>query len=77
MKELVELLTKALVDNPQEVEIKETESDSIVILEIKVGADDIGKIIGKEGRIASAIRTVVKASAAKQGKKVSLEIITN
>ncbi|MEK6557670.1 MAG: KH domain-containing protein [Candidatus Margulisiibacteriota bacterium] len=77
MKELVELLTKALVDNPEEVEIKETSSDSTVVLEIKVGADDIGKVIGKEGRIANALRTVVKAAAAKQGKKIALEIITN
>ncbi len=76
MKDLVELLTKALVDNPEEVDIKETVGESIIILEIKVGQDDIGKVIGKEGRIANAIRTVVKAAAAKQGKKVTVEIIT-
>lgn len=76
MKDLVELITKALVDNPDNVEIKETAGDSIIILEIKVGQDDIGKVIGKEGRIANAIRTVVKAAAAKQGKKVTVEIIT-
>ena len=77
MKELVELLAKALVDSPELVEIKETAGESIIILEIKVGPDDIGKVIGKEGRIANAIRTVVKASAAKQGKKVTVEIISN
>ena len=76
MKDLVELITKALVDNPEEVEIKETVGESIIILEIKVGQEDVGKVIGKEGRIANAIRTVVKAAAAKQGKKVTVEIIT-
>ena len=76
MKELVELITKALVDNPNNVEIIETAGDSIIILEIKVGQEDIGKVIGKEGRIANAIRTVVKAAAAKQGKKVTVEILT-
>ncbi|OGI10938.1 MAG: hypothetical protein A2Y40_10555 [Candidatus Margulisbacteria bacterium GWF2_35_9] len=76
MKELVELITKSLVDNPEDVVIKETAGESIIILEIKVGADDVGKVIGKEGRIANAIRTVVKAAAAKQGKKVTVEIIT-
>lgn len=76
MKDLVELLTKALVDNPEDVDIKETIGESIIILEIKVGQDDVGKVIGKEGRIANAIRTVVKAAAAKQGKKVTVEIIT-
>lgn len=76
MKELVELITKSLVDNPDDVVIKETAGESIVILEIKVGSDDVGKVIGKEGRIANAIRTVVKAAAAKQGKKVTVEIIT-
>lgn len=76
MKELVEIITKALVDNPDEVRVNETEGESIVILEINVGADDVGKIIGREGRIANAIRTVVKAAAAKQRKKVTVEIIT-
>jgi len=76
MKELVELITKSLVDTPEEVIIKETTGESIIILEIKVGPDDVGKVIGKEGRIANAIRTIVKAAAAKQGKKVTVEIIT-
>lgn len=76
MKELVELITKALVDNPEDVIIKETTGESIIILEIKVGPDDVGKVIGKEGRIANAIRTIVKAAAAKQSKKVTVEIIT-
>ncbi|RAP36465.1 KH domain-containing protein [Candidatus Marinamargulisbacteria bacterium SCGC AAA071-K20] len=76
MKELVEMIAKALVDTPEEVEVKETAGDSIVILEISVSADDVGKVIGKEGRIANAIRTVVKAAAAKHDKKVTVEILT-
>ncbi|HAR62839.1 MAG: KH domain-containing protein [Candidatus Margulisiibacteriota bacterium] len=76
MKQLVEIITKALVDNPDEVRINETEGESIVILEINVSPEDVGKIIGREGRIANAIRTVVKAAAAKQRKKVTVEIIT-
>lgn len=75
MKELVELLTKSLVDNPENVEVKETAGDSIAIFEVTVAQDDVGKIIGKEGRIANAIRAIVKAAAAKQGKRVTIEII--
>ena len=77
MKELVEIIVKALVDSPEAVVIKETQGESVVILEIKVGTEDVGKIIGKEGRIANAIRTVVKAAATKQRKKVTVEIVTN
>lgn len=77
MKELVELLVKALVDNQEAIDIKETSGESVIIIEISVAPDDVGKVIGKEGRIANAIRTVVKAAGAKQGKKVNVEIITN
>ncbi len=76
MKELVELIVKALVDKQDEVSIKETAGDSVVIIEITVSPDDVGKVIGKEGRIANAIRTVVKAAGAKQNKKVNVEILT-
>lgn len=76
MKNLVESIVKALVDNPEEVSINETSGESIMILEISVSSDDIGKVIGKEGRIANAIRTVVKAAAAKLDKKVTVEILT-
>lgn len=76
MKELVEMMARNLVDSPEEVRINETAGDSIIILEINVSQDDIGKVIGKEGRIANAIRTIVKASAAKQDKKVTVEIVT-
>jgi predicted RNA-binding protein YlqC (UPF0109 family) len=76
MKALVESIVKALVDYPSEVRIAETSGESIVILEISVASDDVGKVIGKEGRIANAIRTVVKAAAAKLDKKVTVEILT-
>jgi len=76
MKELVELIVKALVDNPEGVKVQETEGESIVIIEVSVDSSDVGKVIGKEGRIANAIRTVVKSAAIKQGKKVTLEILT-
>ena len=76
MKTLVENLVKSLVDSPDEVDIRQTECDSVVILEIRVGNDDIGKVIGKEGRIANAIRTLVKAAAAKLDKKATVEIIS-
>ena len=77
MKSLVENIVKALVDVPEDVNINETAGESIVILEINVATDDVGKVIGKEGRIANAIRTVVKAAAAKQNKKVTVEIVTS
>ena len=77
MKQLVEIIVKALVDSPEKVHINETAGESIVILEISVAPDDVGKVIGKEGRIANAIRTVVKAAAAKLEKKVTVEILTH
>ena len=63
MKELVEVLAQALVDHPEEVEVAETETENEILLELKVASDDMGKVIGKQGRIAKAIRTVVKAAA--------------
>ncbi len=76
MKQLVETIVKALVDSPESVYVTETTGESIVILEIRVAQEDVGKVIGKEGRIANAIRTVVKAAAAKHDKKVTVEIMT-
>ena len=76
MKQLVEMIVQALVDSPDQVRINETAGESIVILEISVAPEDVGKVIGKEGRIANAIRTVVKAAAAKHDKKVTVEIMT-
>jgi predicted RNA-binding protein YlqC (UPF0109 family) len=77
MKELVDYIVKSLVDNPEFVQVNETSGSSVIILEISVGSSDIGKVIGKEGRIANAIRTIVKAAAAKSDKKVTVEILTN
>lgn len=76
MKELVEYLVKALVDKPEEVRINETEGEMVSILEIHVAPDEVGKVIGREGRIANAIRTLVKAAGAKSQKKVSVEIMS-
>ncbi|WP_066507245.1 KH domain-containing protein [Abyssisolibacter fermentans] len=75
MGELVEIIAKALVDQPGEVQVTEIEGTQSVIIELKVAPDDMGKIIGKQGRIAKAIRTVVKAAAIKENKRVVVEII--
>lgn len=75
MKELVEVIAKALVDYPEMVKVRETESDRAIVVELKVAPEDMGKVIGKNGRIARAIRTVVKSSAAKLDKKVMVEIL--
>ena len=75
MKELVELLAKSLVDSPDKVVVKERNEDGTIILELSVAKEEMGKIIGKQGRIAKSIRTVVKAAAIKEGKKVVVEII--
>ena len=74
MKELVEVIAKALVDFPDEDVVTETESEKTIVLKLKVAALDMGKIIGKQGRIAKAIRSVVKAAAAREEKKVIVEI---
>lgn len=74
MKELVEVLAKSLVDHPEEVVVTESEKDGATVLELKVAADDMGKVIGKQGRIAKAIRVLVKSKAAKDDKKVIVEI---
>ncbi len=73
MKELVEVLAQSLVDHPEEVSVTETENEGEIILELKV-ADDMGKVIGKQGRIAKAIRAMVKAAASRTDKKVIVEI---
>ena len=75
MGELVEFIAKSLVDNPDMVSVKEVESSQSIIIELKVAPEDMGKIIGKQGRIAKAIRTVVKAAAIKDNKRVVVEII--
>ena len=75
MKELVEVIAKALVDNPDEVVVTEKGSGKNITVELHVAADDMGKVIGKQGRIAKAIRSVVKAAASKEEKKVIVEIM--
>lgn len=75
MKELVEVIAKALVDNPDEVVVTETVKDKATIIELKVAKSDIGKVIGRQGRIAKSIRSVVKASATKEDKKVIVDIM--
>ncbi|MCL2565285.1 MAG: KH domain-containing protein [Defluviitaleaceae bacterium] len=75
MKELLELIAKNLVDNPDAVVVTETENDRGTILELRVAAEDMGKVIGKQGRIAKAIRTVIKAGAIHNDKRVTVEII--
>jgi len=75
LKELLEMLAKSLVDHPESVEVSQVEGERSIILELKVAADDMGKVIGKQGRIAQALRTIVKAAAVKEGKKVMVEII--
>ena len=74
MKELVEVIAKALVDNPEEVVVTESMKGEDTLIELKVSPADMGKVIGKQGRIAKAIRSVVKAAASKEDKKVIGEI---
>lgn len=75
MKELVEYLARALVSLPDAVEVKETQGDTASILELKVAKEDLGRIIGKQGRTAKSIRTIVNAAASRANRKVVLEII--
>ena len=75
MKELVESMAKSLVDNPNAVIVNEVNGEQSIILKLSVAPEDMGKIIGKQGRIAKAIRTVIKAVAIKQNKRVIVEII--
>ena len=75
MKELVEVIAKSLVDNPDEVVVTEKESRRAIVLELQVAPSDMGKVIGKQRRIAQAIRTVVKAAASGEDKKVIVDIL--
>jgi predicted RNA-binding protein YlqC (UPF0109 family) len=75
MRELVETIAKALVDNPSEVVVTEEDTDKALVVSLKVAESDMGKVIGKQGRIAKSIRTVVKAASAKDEKKVIVEIL--
>ena len=75
MNELVEVIAKSLVDYPEEVVVTETENDKTIVVELHVASSDMGKVIGKQGRIAKAIRSVVKAAASKSDKKVVVDIV--
>ena len=75
MKELVTEIAKILVDNPGEVTVREVAGEQVTVLELRVAPADLGKVIGKQGRIANALRTVVKAAAMKEKKKVYVEIV--
>ena len=75
MKELIEYMAKALVDDPEQVQVEEIEGTSATIYELHVGADDMGRVIGKQGRVANAMRTLLRAAAARQGRRVTLEIV--
>ena len=75
LKDLLEYLAKALVDSPDEVRVVATETETTVVLELSVAKDDVGMVIGKQGRIARALRTIVKASAVRDGKRAIVEIV--
>jgi len=75
LKDLVEVIAKSLVDNPDQVKVSEIHGEQSVIIELKVAPEDMGKVIGKQGRIARAIRTVVRAAASKDNKRVIVEIL--
>ena len=75
MKELVEVIAKALVDHPDQVTVTETQKENTLVVELHVAPEDMGKVIGKQGRIAKAIRTVVKAASVKDDDKVVVDII--
>jgi len=75
MKELVKVIAMALVDHPDQVVVTEEENEKAIVVELKVAPEDMGKVIGKQGRIAKSIRTVVKAASTKDDKKVVVEIL--
>jgi len=75
MKDLLEFVAKSLVEKPDEVSVKQTEDDSAIVLTLSVAESDMGKVIGKQGKIAKAIRTVVRGAAAKERKKIVVDIV--
>jgi len=75
MKQLVEYIARALVDNPDRVEVREVAGEQTSVLELKVATEDLGKVIGKQGRTAKAMRTILQAASAKTGKRTVLEIL--
>jgi predicted RNA-binding protein YlqC (UPF0109 family) len=75
MKELIEYIARALVDNPEQVQVREVEGEKTTVFELRVGQGDLGKVIGKHGRTARSIRTLLNAAATKAGKRAVLEIL--
>lgn len=75
MKELVEYIARSLVDNPDSVQVTEIETGQMTIYEVQVEQEEMGKLIGRQGRIVKAIRSVVRAAAARQGKRVTVEVV--
>jgi predicted RNA-binding protein YlqC (UPF0109 family) len=75
VEDLVEYLAKGLVDKPDEVSVARVERDGVIVLELRVAAEDVGKVIGRQGRVARALRTLVRASGARSNERVLLEII--
>ena len=75
MKEIIEYIAKSLVDDPSQVTVSETEGANLVIIELHVASEDMGRVIGRAGRVANSMRTLVRVIAAKEGKRVTLEIV--
>ena len=75
MRELIEFLARRLVDNPDEVSVDEAEEDGALVLRLRVAPDDVGKVIGRQGRLARALRTIVRAGSVREGRRVLLEIV--
>jgi predicted RNA-binding protein YlqC (UPF0109 family) len=75
MKELVEYMANSLVDDPSQVQVREIRAAGSVVIELRVGRDDMGRVIGKSGRVANAMRTLLKVAALKKGKRATLEIV--
>lgn len=76
MRELVLFISRSLVDNPDEVEVTEVENESGLVLQVKVAPEDVGKVIGKQGRIAKAIRSVVKAASSHETRRIMVDILS-
>lgn len=75
MKELIEYIAKSLVDDPSQVSVTEIQGSNSIIFELRVAPEDMGRVIGKGGRVANAMRTLLRVAAARQGKRVTLEIV--
>ncbi len=75
VRDLVEFIVRALVDHPEAVQVRQLEGERSIILELRVAPEDVGKVIGRQGRIVNALRTVVRAAAVRTGKRVTLEVL--